>query len=71
MSMEHWWNNNDRRKPKHHEQYFYQFQSITKPTWNNMRSNLGLFGDRPISNYLCHGTTHLVNTYRDASSHVA
>jgi hypothetical protein len=69
--MEHWWNNNDRRKPKHPEQNFYQFQSIMNPTWNNMGSKLGLYGDRPISNYLSHGTTCLANTYTDASSHAA
>jgi len=72
MSMEHWWNKNDRRKPKYPELNLYQFQFITNPTQNNMGSNFCLSGDRPISNYLSHGTTHLTTkTYTDASSHAA
>jgi hypothetical protein len=71
MSTEQWWNNNDRRKPKHPEQNLYQFQSITNPTWNNTVSNLFFYSDRPISNYLSHGTTHLTKQYTDAGGHVA
>jgi hypothetical protein len=70
-SIEHWWYNNDRRKPKHPELNLYQFQFITNPTRNNMRSNLCFYGDRPISNYFSHGTTHLTKTYTVASSHTA
>jgi hypothetical protein len=71
MSTKQWWNDNDRGKPKHPELNLYQFHSITHPRRNNMESNLCLNGDRPISNYLSHGTTHLAKTYTDAGGHVA
>jgi hypothetical protein len=71
MSTEQWWNDNDRKKPKHPKLNLYQFHSITNPTRNNMGSNLCLSGDRPVSNYLSHGTTHLTKTYTGAGGHVA
>lgn len=71
MSMEQWWNDNDRGKPKHPELNLYQFNSITNPRQNNMESNLCLNSDRPISNYLSQGTTHLAKTYTGAGGHVA
>jgi len=59
------------KKAKNPEQNLYQFQSITNPTWNNMGSNLFFYSDRPISNYLSHGTTHLAKKYTVADGHVA
>jgi hypothetical protein len=56
-SGEPWWNDINRRKPKNLEKDLSQCHlSTTNPTWIDPGANLGVYGVRPVTNHLSHGT---------------
>ena len=67
ISMEHWWNDTDRQKPWYSEKNLSQCCLVHHQL---LGLNVNLHGDRPLANYLSHGTD--IFCYMDyIRSHVA
>jgi hypothetical protein len=67
ISMEHWWNDTDRQKPRYSGKNLSQCHLVHHQF---LGLNVNLYDDRPLANYLNHGTD--VFCYMDCfCSHVA
>jgi hypothetical protein len=55
------WNDTCGGKPKNSEENMFSATlPTTKPTWTNSGANLGLHGERLVTNHLSHDTTVVI-----------